>query len=290
MTKAWADVFPRLNERCCKPRHTGVTMMIDKCQGPHATADALAMTGDYIDHWKLSFGTSALLDEARLRDKISQVKARDILVYPGGTLTEYAIVRGRWREFIRRARDLGFNGVEVSDGTISLAPDARRDVVRFALDLGLTVVAEVGKKDPRRQPHVEELAEQALADFDSGASWVIVEARESGKGVGVYGEDGSVHEQDVEVLAAALNGRLPRLIWEAPLKSQQIYFILRFGPDVSLGNIQPRDVLAVEALRAGLRFDTLRALVEEKERAGAPDIPTLADRISRLARRRLPEA
>jgi phosphosulfolactate synthase len=288
--KAWADVFTHLDERSRKPRTLGVTMLIDKCQGPHATADLLAMTGDYIDHWKLSFGTSALLDEDLLRRKIAMVKEKNILVYPGGTLTEYAMVRGKWREFMRRALDLGFNGVEISDGTIHLAAGARREAIQFALDLGLTVVAEVGKKDPRAQPHAEELAELALTDFETGASWVIVEARESGKGVGIYGADGSVHEQDVDTISTALNSHLGQLIWEAPLKNQQEYFILRFGPDVSLGNIQPRDVLGVEALRAGLRFETLQPLVEQMEREGATDIPSLADRISRMAKRRIPEA
>ena len=264
--KAWADVFPHLNERSSKPRTTGVTMVIDKCQGPHATADLLAMAGDYIDHWKLSFGTSALMDEALLRDKIALVRERDIVVYPGGTLTEYAIVRGACRDYARRARDLGFTSIEVSDGTIHLSPTIRRDVIHFALDLGLVVVAEVGKKDPREQPSAKALAEQALADFESGAAWVIVEARESGKGVGVYGDDGKVHERDVDIIAVALNGYLDRLIWEAPLKNQQEYFILRFGPDVCLGNIQPRDMLGLEALRAGLRFETLRPLVEKLER------------------------
>jgi phosphosulfolactate synthase len=263
--KPWENIFTNLNDHCCKPRQTGATMMIDKCQGPKATADVLAMTGDYIDHWKLSFGTSALLDEDLLRAKISMVRERDILVYPGGTLTEYAIFRGVCRPYIRRAKELGFNGIEISDGTIHLSPVARRDAIHFALDQGLTVVAEVGKKDPRQQPSAEELAEQALADFESGASWVIVEARESGKGIGIYGADGSVQEEDVTLIASALNSRFDRLIWEAPLKAQQEYFIIRFGPDVSLGNIQPRDVLGVEALRAGLRFETLRNLIEQVE-------------------------
>jgi phosphosulfolactate synthase len=263
--KPWENVFTNLNDHCCKPRRTGATMMIDKCQGPKATADVLAMTGDYIDHWKLSFGTSALLDEDLLRDKIASVREHEILVYPGGTLTEYAIFRGACRPFIRRAKELGFNGIEISDGTIHLSASARRDAIRFALDQGLTVVSEVGKKDVAQQPSAEELAEQALADFDSGAAWVIVEARESGKGVGIYREDGSVDEEDVNVIASALNSHLGRLIWEAPLKHQQEYFIVRFGPDVSLGNIQPRDVLGVEALRAGLRFETLRNLIEKVE-------------------------
>ena len=264
--KAWADIFPHLDERTAKPRTTGITMVIDKCQGPNATADLLAMVGDYTDHWKLSFGTSALMDENLLREKIALVREHRILIYPGGTLTEYAIVHGACRDFMRRARSLGFTGIEVSDGTIHLSPHVRRDVIQTALDLGLVVVAEVGKKDPREQPSAAALAEQALADFAAGAAWVIVEARESGKGVGVYGDDGTIHVQDVDTIATALDGYLDRLIWEAPLKNQQEYFILRFGPDVCLGNIQPRDMLGLEALRAGLRFETLRPLVEQLER------------------------
>ncbi len=263
MTRAWHAVFGDLNQRTYKPRSTGVTMVLDKCQGPNALADHLHLLGDYVDHWKLSFGTSALLEESVLRDKIATLRGHEIVVYPGGTLTEYAVVRGVCREYMRRACTLGFNGIEVSDGTIRYSPSARRDAIRFACDLGLAVVAEVGKKDPAQQPPAEHLAEQALADFESGASWVIVEARESGKGVGVFGADGSVHEGDVDILAEMLSDHLDRLIWEAPLKHQQEYFITRFGLNVCLGNIQPRDVLGLEALRAGLRFETFRHLVEE---------------------------
>jgi phosphosulfolactate synthase len=265
---AWAGIFTPAAERSRKPRRAGATMVIDKCLGPHATADLLATAADYLDHWKLSFGTSALLSEALVRDKVAQIRERDILVYPGGTLAEYALLRGVGPEYLRRARALGFNGVEISDGTLHLRPEVRRDMIERALDLGLTVVTEVGKKDPRQQPSAEELAEQALDDFEAGAGWVLVEARESGKGVGVYDADGGVNERDVDTLAVALNGHLPRLVWEAPLKSQQEHFIRRFGPDVSLGNIQPCDALPLEALRAGLRFDTLRLLVEALEHGG----------------------
>ncbi len=285
--KAWADVFSHLNDRSRKPRTAGVTMIIDKCQGLTNMADLLALTGDYVDHWKLSFGTSALLDEDVLRRKITLARDNDLLVYPGGTLTEYAVLKGVYPEFVRRTCELGFSGLEISDGTIHIAPDIRRELISIALEAGLTVVSEVGKKDPREQPSAAKLAKQALLDFESGASWVIVEARESGKGVGVYGVDGSVHEGDVDTIAAMLNSHLDRLIWEAPLKNQQEYLILRFGPDVGLGNIQPREVLATEALRAGLRFETLRPLVEKMEQ----DEPlTLAERISQMLHRKVPEA
>lgn len=285
--KAWSDVFPHINGRSHKPRISGVTMVIDKCQGLTSMIDLLALTGDFVDHWKLTFGTSALLYEDVLRQKIKAARDYNLLVYPGGTLAEYAILKDVYPDFIRRARELGFNGVEISDGTIHLSPEIRRDLIRYALDAGLTVVSEVGKKDPRHQPTAARLAEQALVDFESGASWVIVEARESGKGVGVFGREGDVHEGDVNIIVSALNSHLDRLIWEAPLKNQQEYLILRFGPDVGLGNIQPREVLATEALRAGLRFETLRPVAERMEQEEGL---SMAERISHMLRRKLPEA
>jgi phosphosulfolactate synthase len=265
MTKAWEEVFGDLNRHKRKPRSTGITMVLDKCQGLRETADMLNLTSDYIDHWKLSFGTSALLGDDNLRDKIAILKQRDMLVYPGGTLAEYAIVQGVCRKYMRHALSLGFNGIEISDGTIHLSSAARHDAIRYAADLGLAVIAEVGKKDTSRQPTAVEMAELALADFESGAKWVIIEARESGLGIGVFADDGTVHEDDVETIADILSDHLDRLVWETPLKKQQEYFILRFGPDVCLGNIKPRDVLGLEAMRIGLRFETFRKAVQALE-------------------------
>lgn len=287
---AWAGILTHGDGRSTKPRIAGVTMVIDTYQGRRETADLLETVGEYVDHWKLSFGTSALMDERVLRDKIAVLRSSNVLVYPGGTLTEYAILRGVWRAYLRRARELGFNGIEVSDGTIHLAPAERRDVIRAAIDLGFTVVAEVGKKDPRQQPTIEALAELALADLDSGAAWVTVEARESGLGVGVLNPDGTVRARDVDVIARALDGSQERLIWEAPLKQQQASFIRRFGPNVGLGNIPPRDVLGLEALRAGLRFETLRPLADRLEPDRFDGVVSLAERIARAAALRLPEA
>lgn len=285
--KAWSDVFPHLDGRSQKPRTKGATMVIDKCQGLTTMTELLALAGDFIDHWKFSFGTSALLYEDLLREKIRIARDHDLLVYPGGTLTEYAILKNVFPDFIQRARQLGFNAVEISDGTIRLPREIRRDLIRYALDAGLTVVSEVGKKDPRKQPTAAALAKQALDDFDSGAAWVIVEARESGKGIGIYGKEGDVHEHEVDIIVAMLDDCLDKLIWEAPLKNQQEYLILRFGPDVSLGNIQPREVLATEALRAGLRFETLRPVAEKIEQEEGL---SMAERISQMLRRTVPEA
>jgi len=265
MTKAWELVFGDLNRNKQKPRPTGITMVLDKCQGVQAVTDLLPLSGDYIDHWKFSFGTSTLLSENVLHQKISLLKKRDIVVYPGGTLAEYAVVKGVCREYMRHAKSIGFNGIEISDGTIHLSSAARRDAIIYAADLGLTVIAEVGKKDPANQPSAEDMAKQALSDFQSGAEWVIVEARESGKGYGVFNADGTVNEGDVDTIAEILGDHIDHLVWEAPLKNQQEYFIIRFGPDVCLGNIKPPDVLGLETMRIGLRFETFRKVVEELE-------------------------
>ena len=266
MNRAWGDVFIGLNERTQKPRATGITMVLDKCQGPNAVADHMHLFSQHVDHWKLSFGTTALLTETILLEKIASLTAHDTIVYPGGTLAEVAVVRSVWRPFMLRACELGFRGIEISDGTIQLPRDVRDEMIRFGRDLGLSMITEVGKKDRAQQPSPEQLAEQALADFETGADWVIVEARESGRGIGVFADDGTVNEADVDTLNALLSDHMDRVIWEAPLKKQQEYFILRFGANVCLGNIAPRDVLGVEAMRNGLRYETFRHEVEKLER------------------------
>ncbi len=265
MTQAWQNVFKELDERTKKARKTGITMIFDKCHGTNAVADHLRLFGPYVDHWKLSFGTSVLLDEGILREKINVMRAHDIIVYPGGTLTEVAMARGVYRDYILRACQLGFNAVEISDGTITMTRSMRNDAINFAREQDLIVIAEVGKKDPDRQPSVQMLADQAVRDFESGVDWVTMEARESGRGIGVFNADGTISEKDVDTMERVLGNQLQRVIWEAPLRKQQKYFIVRFGSNVCLGNISPRDVLGVEAMRAGLRFETFRKVIAEME-------------------------
>jgi phosphosulfolactate synthase len=126
----------------------------------------------------------------------------------------------------------------------------------------------VGKKDPTEQPPPSELADQALQDLAWGAEHVIVEARESGLGIGIYDGTGNISVAAVDTIAGAMGDRVDRLIWEAPLKIQQSELIKRFGPNVGLGNIDPHKVVALEALRAGLRFETLKPIAEALQRAG----------------------
>lgn len=267
----WSDltaIAGLQSERASAPRAKGMTMVIDTGLGVAATADLLETAGDYIDLWKLSFGTSVFVRPDVLDRKLKLINARGILTCPGGTLFEAAILQHHCRVFMTRAIDIGFTAVEISDGTIELPAFRRKLVIECALRAGLVAITEVGKKDPDAQPPIATLAEQALDDLRHGARWVIVEGRESGRSVGVYDTCGNVTEGAFETVARIMGDKIDRLIWEAPLKSQQTALIGRFGVNVGLGNIAPEAVLALEALRLGLRFETLKPIAEGMARRG----------------------
>ncbi len=282
---AWAGVIDHVwNGEIARARRKGVTMMLDTGLGLAATADLIETAGPYIDHWKFGFGTSALVTTAVLERKLALLAEHGILAFPGGTLLEAAIVQHHCRVYMDRARELGFRAVEISDGTIPLPPQRRRNVIKCAAGAGLLPITEVGKKDRRAQPSADELAEEALQDIEWGAAWVVVEARESGKGIGIYDERGDVREALLEALVARMGDKIDRLVWEAPLKSQQAALIGRFGPGVSLGNVAPDAVLALQALRIGLRFETLQPIAEDRRRRAAwqpdliePSVPLLVE-------------
>ena len=272
----WRDVAviaELRGQRTAAPRSAGMTMIIDTGLGVAATADILEVAGDYIDLWKLSFGTSVFVRPAVLERKLELINARKILTCPGGTLFEAAILQQHCRVYTTRAVEVGFSAIEISDGTIELPAFRRRRVIDCALDAGLVAITEVGKKDPLAQPPLAKLAEQALRDLEWGARWVIVEGRESGTCVGVYDEHGAVDAAGLDTFARVLGDKIDQLIWEAPLKHQQTALIERFGINVGLGNVAPERVLALEALRLGLRFETLKPIADELRRTGrwAPD-------------------
>jgi phosphosulfolactate synthase len=254
--------------RTLPPRDTGLTMILDCGLGVRETEDVVEISGAHIDLWKLSFGTSVFMPMSVLTQKLALINARGIMTCPGGTLFEAAVVQQHCRDYMTRARALGFTAVEISDGTIPLPPSRRQRTIDCAREVGLTPICEVGKKDPAEQPPPGQLAEQALQDLSWGAQHVIVEARESGLGVGVYDDDGNISLEAVDVIARTMGDSVGRLIWEAPLKAQQSALIQRFGQNVGLGNIDPRKVLALEALRAGLRFETLKPITETLQRTG----------------------
>lgn len=257
--KAWHGIldFPHAN-RTERPRDRGITMVIDKGVGLTDTRDLMELAADYVDQVKLTFGTSAFYPTRLLRQKIELVKSYGVDIFPGGTFLELALLQGKLDQYMDRALELGFTGIEVSDGTIAMDQDTRSRTIREARRLGFRlVVSEVGKKDPRDRVPELHLWAQVESDLADGSDWVIVEGRESGKGVVIYDEHGNILEDELdEMVRHVADGS--KLMWEAPIKSQQQQLVLRFGPNVNLGNIAPAEVLALEALRVGLRGDTLR--------------------------------
>lgn len=272
MNNPWQDIirYP-LGQRLEKPREKGLTMVIDKGLGLKELHDLLEMTGNYVDFLKLGFGTSALYNEKLLKSKIALCCQHNVKAYPGGTLMEIAYLQGRYEAYLSRLQSMGFDTVEISDGTVPLRKSSRLDCIKLAASLGLTVLTEVGKKDPAENPGVEELIELCQEDLASGAWKVIMEARESGIGIGIFDKNGAVLEEKLAEMTQSLKDNISQIIWEAPLKNQQVEMILRFGTEVNLGNIQPNEVLSLEALRTGLRGDTLRIAVPDAISSLSPE-------------------
>src|SRR5262245_17546589 len=266
---AWDGVIELpVPERLRKPRERGLTMVIDKGLGLNAVDDLMQVAAPAIDVLKLTFGTSALLRHDVLKEKVRTVTANGVHCMPGGTLQEVAIWQGALDRYLDRARELGFDAIEVSDGTIAMDGRMRADAIAKAVKAGFRVLSEVGKKDPADAQPMAALAETVNADLAAGAFMVIMEAREAGKGVGIYDASGLPREAEIEAFLGGV--RDPgRILWEAPLGPQQRYLVLRFGANVNLGNVAPEDALALEALRLGLRGDTLkRAWVADRDRGG----------------------
>ena len=262
-TFAWDGIFSMpVPGRSAKPRTDGYTMVLDKGLGPQAVQDLVDTAAHAVDFLKLSFGTSAFYSEPVLRDKIERSRAAGVDVYPGGTFLEVTVWQDRYSEYLTRARELGFSAIEVSDGTLSMSDKVRADCIKQALDMGFKVLTEVGKKSPDEKIAVAEMHRLIAHDLELGASLVIVEAREGGKGVGVFDASGAVDSGEVDAIVNGVED-LDLLMWEAPIKNQQQYMIMRFGSNVNLGNIPTGDVLALEALRQGLRGDTLKRALQQ---------------------------
>lgn len=266
MTKAWEGIFQvPVEGRTVKPRENGITMVIDKGIGLQCLKDLIQVAGDYIDIIKLTFGTSALYGQKLLKEKNEIITSSNIDVMPGGTFLEVAVWQGVFDEYLARAKELGFSALEVSDGTIKIDRETRMNIIKKSTDAGFKVITEVGKKDPKEVLPISLVHQLIGDDIENGAFKVIIEAREAGKGVGVYDKEGKIKEDEVDNIIRGVVD-LNCLMWEAPIKSQQQALIIRFGPNVNLGNIPKDEVLALETLRRGLRGDTLkRAYLERKD-------------------------
>ena len=270
-TNPWEGVVaPPEAARAVKPRRRGLTMVIDKGLGPGETRDLLVLCAPFIDYIKLGFGTSLLYGEELLREKIAEIRRHGVDVYPGGTLLEIAGLKGAEEAFLERAAALGFTAVEVSEGSVDLPRSKRRRLIAAAAAAGLRVLSEVGKKDRSVRMDPDEVVRQVEDDLEWGAEVVIVEGRDSGRGVGVYDDAGAPRGELLERILAGVS-QPDRLMWEAPIVAQQQFWLSRLGPDVNLGNVQTEDVMTLEATRQALRGDTLRAYVHRLAAAGPRD-------------------
>lgn len=256
--------------RSGKPRSKGITMVMDKGLGLGETRDILEMAHPYIDLWKMGFGTSLLYPPRFLREKIAVVSSYDISLYFGGTLLEIAYYQGKLVDFLTMAKDFGIKVVEVSDGTLDMSEDERAHIIDAVVSRGLLVLTEAGKKNPMRAITAAEVVARVKADLERGAWKVILEGRDSGKGVGIYDAEGNVKEALLEEVIVGLSGEgfMWDLIFEAPQSHQQRELLLRLGLNVNLGNVNPHDVIALEAMRVGLRSDTFRLVLNSRSVMG----------------------
>jgi phosphosulfolactate synthase len=253
--------FLSLPERTSKPRAAGLTHVIDKGLSPVELRSLIETAGSYIDFLKLGWGTAYVANGVKA--KVAMCRAADIHACLGGTLFEIAVHQGRLAEYVSWLHRLDIEHVEVSDGALEMPVERKQAIIR-TLAKEFRVIAEVGSKDPTRAVVAAEWVAEMVADLEAGASLLIAEARESGT-VGLYRADGTVREDVVEAVTAAIPAG--RIVFEAPRKEQQAWLIRRIGPDVNLGNVQPHDALALETLRLGLRADTVDLIRPEDELA-----------------------
>jgi phosphosulfolactate synthase len=240
-----------------KPRLLGKTMVIDKGLGLNAFEDMLDSSSSHIDMIKIGFGTAPLYPLQLLKTKIQMAHAFGICIFPGGTFLEVAVATKTIASFYEMITRLGFTGLEVSDGSIEMNRVLRNELIRKGLEEGLEVMTEYGKKAWGSAIEIEELIETVMLDIDCGAELVTIEARESGQGVGIFDEQGNCKDNELEQVLTAIPGQQQLLLWEAPLKNQQVHLLNQLGPDIHLGNISPQDIFSLEALRRGLRSDTI---------------------------------
>jgi phosphosulfolactate synthase len=250
--------LPFIPERTERPRDNGLTMVMDKGLSLRSAANFLDANGTLTDIVKLGFGTSYLTKD--LKEKIKLYHEADMKVYLGGTLFEAFIVRGMFDEYRQLLLDLKLETVEVSDGSIDLPHDEKLEYIsKLAKDF--TVLSEVGSKEEGILIAPGKWVKMMDTELRAGSWKVIAEARESGN-VGIYRPNGTAHVVLVNKILAKVKSE--DILWEAPQKAQQVWFIKLIGHNVNLGNIAPTDVIPLETLRIGLRGDTFFEFLPEE--------------------------
>ena len=236
-----------------EPRSGGITHVIDKGLGPRGWEDVLETSGLYIDVVKLGWGTAYVTPN--LKRKLEVLREKPVVI--GGTFFEVVYAKGKLDEYKSWLRELGLTHVEISDGTVDIPRDRKLELITdFARDF--TVLSEVGSKDSSVEYSADEWKRWLREELDAGAWKVITEAREGGT-AGIFDSSGGMRTELIAEIAEAVDPA--NVIFEAPTKSAQAWFVKTLGPEVNLGNIPPEEVIPLETLRRGLRGDTLKEVL-----------------------------
>jgi phosphosulfolactate synthase len=245
-------------------RESGLTHVLDKGLGPRGWEDVLEVAGDHIDIVKLGWGTAYVT--RNLERKLEVLRGKRVVI--GGTFFEVVYVKDQLDEYKRWLSSLGIDHVEISDGTVEIPRERKLELIAdFARDF--TVLSEVGSKDENVNIAPYLWVEWLREELDAGAWKVITESREGGN-AGIFRPSGEMRTGLVDEIAHTID--FHDVVWEAPTKAAQAWFVKHFGPEVNLGNIPPDEVIPLETLRLGLRGDTLKEVLlggEQPERAGA---------------------
>jgi phosphosulfolactate synthase len=242
----------QIPERTVSPRTYGLTMVTDKGLSAGEARNLVSVASPYIDIVKLAFGTPYLTPD--LGEKIKIYQSAGMAVYFGGLLLEAFLIRNQFEDYIKMIGEYGITHMEMSDGSIDIPHGEKCGYIEKLAKYGL-VYSEVGSKDKDRQ-HITppyQWIRLMQAELDAGASYIIAEARETGT-VGLYRDSGEVREGLVQEILTKVAAE--KIIWETPLKDQQLYFLSLLGANANLGNITPSEVIALEAMRIGLRGDS----------------------------------
>ena len=259
VTRRHAPEFLDLPPRTSKPRRAGITHVLDRGMSPLSLESLLITAGEHIDLIKLGWGTAYV--SGAVADKVAICRAADIALCPGGTLLEIAVAQGEVDRYVEWLHVLGIDHIEVSNGSLPMAPERKAELIaRLAGEF--TVISEVGSKSAQ-DAVPGDWCDEMLRDLAAGAALVIAEGRESGT-VGLFDATGAVHAELVEAILHAVGHET--VIFEAPQRAQQAWLLKHVGANVNLGNIGAEDVIALETLRRGLRYDTLD-LLPSPERA-----------------------
>jgi len=248
----------QIPERTLRPRTHGLTMVMDKGLSIQEVHNFLSVNAPHVDIVKLGFGTSFVTPN--LKEKLEVYRSNNMPIYFGGTLFEAFLIRNQFQDYIDICREYGVSFMEVSDGSINI-PHAEKCGYIEKLTKHGTVLSEVGSKDAAHIIPPYKWIELMRAELSAGSTYVIAEAREAGN-VGIYRGSGEVREGLVQEILTQIPEE--KIIWEAPQKGQQLYFIELIGCNVNLGNIAPTEVIPLEAMRIGLRGDTFDLFLHKK--------------------------